>query len=157
MFVRLFFGRIYVATICFSVLSDLYSLPLEKAFNNFFNPFCKFQAYLSQSWYVFNDGSIRFDPSNFWQWGSTALTNDFSSGRVGKINLVGWLLNKDWARHIALSRNWNGKARNKRFDKLPFDVKQIIPLGNTINLYKKSVQKCTLWTTWELKKWQIGK
>ena len=113
-------------------------------------------AYLSQSWYIFNNGSIRFDPSDFRQWSSTALTNDFSSGRVGKIHLVWWLLYKHWARHIALGRNWKQSWQ--------IDFSDVLYYKNTmINLHKNDLKRhfsttvnwkmASFQTFWKLYNW----
>ena len=51
-------------------------------------------SYLSESGHILNDSSVCFDPGDLWHGGPSRLADDFCSGGVAEVHLVGRFLDE---------------------------------------------------------------
>ena len=85
-------------------------------------------SYLSETWDVFDDGSVALDPLDLGHGRSSGLADDLGSGRVGEVHLVGRFLDEDGAVRVALGHGWIGFQRKRKKEISSINVKAFYSL-----------------------------
>ena len=67
-------------------------------------------SYLSESWYVLDNCSVRLEPRDLWHGCPPGLADDLSSCGVGEIHLVGRFLDEHRTRGVGLGEGWKKRV-----------------------------------------------